>query len=216
MKLTWIQRHALMVLLRNDAVRIKELTPPDIAANLFAYHLEGLVVEGIVEKAARGTYRLTTKGQKFAGTLSTLTEKKSDEIKTVVMLYGKRENEYLLFRWSRQPYLGKVTLVHDRMPFGKTLVEGIRTATSDKLGIELDAVYKTSTLVRIMHDGQQISHMNALIYEVNIDEIQFPFIGRNGEAFLGVLDTPGLMSGLIELIKHIEKSASPADITLEY
>jgi len=216
MELSWIQRHALMILLRKETARVKELLPPDVAANLFSYHLDGLVSAGIIEKAARGSYTLTTKGQKFAGTFSTLTEKRSEEMKTVVMLYGKKAGKYLLFRWSRQPYIGKVTLLHDRMPFGKTLTEAIYSATTDKLGVDSDLIYRVSALVRIMHNDQQVSHMNALIYEINLDNVTLPFTSRNGEAFLDSLENQDAMSGLKGLITHIENQSAAFDVTLEY
>lgn len=217
MKLSWIQRHALLVLLRRESARVKDLCPDDVAANLFSYHLDGLVTARIIEKSARGVYRLTTKGQKLAGTFSTLTERVSENIKTVVMLYGKRDDKYLLFRWSRQPYLGKVTLLYDRMPLGKNLEDGIASALHDKLGDEaLPVTFLTSTLVKIMHDDELISHMNALIYTVELPSGFIGYTSRNGEAFMVTVDEPNAMDGVAEFLASVEEGRPPRGYTWRY
>ena len=88
MELSWIQKHVLLVLIRHRTARVKELMPSDIAANLFAYHLDGLVATKLVEKAGRGVYTLTPKGEKFVGSFSTALDRQVENIKTVVMLMG--------------------------------------------------------------------------------------------------------------------------------
>lgn len=216
MEFSWIQRHALLVLLRTESARVKDLIPPDIAANLFAYHLDGLVVAKVIEKSARGTYRLTTKGQKLAGKFSTATHAQTEEIKTVIMLYAKRGDSFLLFRWSRQPYMGKITPLYDRVPLGKSLQDGINSALDDKLGRRLPVIYKQSVLIKIMTDGEMISHMNALVYELNLGEAAIPFTGRNGEAILAPLDYPGMMNGVAEFLRHIEGASPPFESIWNY
>lgn len=216
MEYSWLQRYALLILLRQESARVKDLTPAGVAANLFSYHLLGLVGAGIIEKSARGVYRLTAKGHKLAGTFSTSTEAKVDEIKTVIMLYGKKDSAYLLFRWSRQPYLNEVTLLHDRVPFGIPLSQAIQSATEEKLGLILPAAFRSTAVIQIWHKDKQVSHMNAYIYEVNLSGVQLPFVSRNGEAFLGDLDEVGIMYGLKELVAHIKSGAPPVDIILTY
>lgn len=217
MELSWIQRYALLVLLRRESARVKDLCPRDVAANLFSYHLDGLISADVVEKSARGVYRLTTKGQKLAGTFSTLTERVSENIKTVVMLYGKRNDEYLLFRWSRQPYLNKVTPLYDRMPLGKSLEEGIFSALHDKLDDEaLPVTFLSAALVKIMHNDVLISHMNALVYRVELPADFFSYTSRNGEAFMTTTDELDVMDGVTEFLTSVEVGQSPRDYTWRY
>jgi hypothetical protein len=214
--MSWIQRHALLILLRSKSARIKDLTPSDVAANAFSYHMGGLVTAGLVEKTARGTYSLTSKGEILAGSYSTETGSLVKEIKTVIMFYGKKDDRYLLFRWSRQPYLNRVTLPYDRLPFGQSLNDGIDKAMRDKLGAQFDATYKTNVIVKIQHRETIVSHMNALVYEVDVNKISLPFKSRNGELILGQVGSEDGMDGMNELIQAIETTAHPSETQLSY
>lgn len=217
MELNWIQKHALLVLVRQQSARVKELTPRDVPSNLFAYHLDGLVAMKLIEKTGRGVYSLTTKGQKFVGSFSTLLDRQVENIKTVIMLVAKHEDKHLLFRWSRQPYLGHVTPLYDRMPAGKSLEYGIDSAFNDKLGIVCSVTFKTSVLIKIMHDGELVSHMNALVYETSLDGVMLPFTGRNGEAILVTTnEINGLMSGVDEFFAQLEDATQPFESIWQY
>lgn len=211
MEMSWIQRHALAVLLRSEAARLKDMRPDDVAANLFTYHLGGLVAGNYITKSGRGVYQLTSKGLKLAGTFSTGSLRSTENIKTVVMLYGEHDGKLLLFRWSRQPYLGKVTLAYDRMALGTPLVEGVRSALFDKLGVEVPVAFMTSAFVRIVHQNETISHMNALVYRVNLDNVALPYVSRNGEAFLADSASSGAIGGLVAFLDQLRVEAEPFD-----
>lgn len=208
MELSWIQRYALVVLMRHKSARLKQLTPPDVAANLFTYHLDKLIVADVVKKLGRGTYCLTTKGQWLVGKFSTLTEKEEQNIKTVAMVVGKSAGKYLLFRWSRQPYLGQITPIYDRMPLGKSLATGLESALNDKLGVDVPVKFKASAIITIKHKEQIISHMNAHVYEVEIDDIPLPYVSRNGEAFVGD-PSQVAMAGVSDFLLKLETTTEP-------
>jgi hypothetical protein len=209
MEMSWIQRHALIVLLRSETARVKDMSPIDVPANLFSYHLDGLVAGKYITKPQRGVYTLTTRGLKLAGTLSTATSRPTENIKTVAMLYGERDGKLLSFRWSRQPYLGKVTPPYDRMAHGVNLGDGIRTALIDKLGSEQPVAYMTSLLVKIMHGDELVSHMNALVYRVDCNNLSLPFVGRNGEAFFGDSQAGNVIDGVHDTIARLQTDSEP-------
>lgn len=204
MDLSWIQRHVLLVLMRQRTARLKDMRPLDVEANLFSYHLKGLEHTGYIEKIARGEYELTVKGQKFVGALSTQTNQLTENIKTVVLFWAEKDGKILLFRWSRQPYLNSVTLPYDRMPLGKSLSQGIADATSEKIGIEADKVsYVASALISIQRDNVIVSHMNALVFRVDPLYVHETMLSRNGEAFLADVTTVGLMDGVEEFLNSL-------------
>jgi ADP-ribose pyrophosphatase YjhB (NUDIX family) len=216
MDMSWMQQHALLVLLRSKTARVKELIPDSVPANQFSYHLEGLVVAGLVEKKSRGIYQLTPGGETFVGSFSTDTNSPVKDIKTVIMFYGKKDGKYLLFKWSRQPYLESVTLPYDRLAYGQSIEDGVNKAVHDKLGATVQAQYISSIIVKIFHDTNLISHMNAAVYAVNTDELGLPFTSRNGELFLGHIPNAFSMGGLEKLIEAIEGGDTLPEIILNY
>lgn len=217
MELSWIQRHILLVLIRTSAARAKDLLPPDIPANQFVYHLEGLIARKYVYKLSRGTYALTPKGETLAGTFGTALNKQVENIKTVVMLYGKIDQRYLLFRWSRQPYLGFVTLPHERLGLGITLEKGIVSALDNKLGARRPVSFKTSVLIKIIHSGELVSHLNAFVFEVSLEGMQFPSDMRNGQVLVGVPnETNKVMDGVETFLLKLETATGPFDSEWRY
>jgi hypothetical protein len=162
------------------------------------------VHEGLVEKVARGTYTLTPHGEKFVGSFSTKTNRLSENIKTVVMLWVEHDGRPLLFRWSRQPYMGQATFPYDRMVIGKSLHKGIQDALKDKLGIEkAETEYVASALIRIAKNDMIISHMNALVYRVHTQDLEDGFQARNGQTLWMQSDTEGVMDGIDEFLEQL-------------
>ena len=204
MELSWIQQHVLFVLVRNKVATVKELQPNAIEANLFSYHLNGLVKQGYVEKVARGTYTLTDMGEKYVGALSTSTKRITENIKTVILLWAERDGKVLLFRWSRQPYINQVTLPYDRMPIGKKLEDGLLDALNDKLGVsDVSTEYVASALIQIKKADTVISHMNALVYKAETDKLEDGFIARNGLTFWSGDQDTGQMNGVDDFLQKL-------------
>lgn len=192
------------------------MTPSGVPANLFSYHLDGLITAKLIEKSARGTYTLTAKGQKFAGKFSTATNRQTEEIKTVIILYANQGDKHLLFRWSRQPYLGKVTPLYDRVPFGKSLQDGINSALDDKLGKRVPTKFRTSALIKITTGNETVSHMNVLIYEIETSEIPENHESRNGQAILLSANDPDVMAGVADFLNTLDHASEPFEATWHY
>lgn len=213
---SWIKRHALGVLVRQASAAVKELKPDGIEANVFWYHLDGLVKEGMIVKVARGRYTLTPAGEQYVGAYSTSTHTRSEYIKTVIMLYAKAGGSYLMYKWSRQPFLGMVGFVQDHVPLGRSLADGLVEAMDDKLNSSATPMYMTSVLVRVEHEGKLVSHMNVMVYGVNVRDIILPYEGRNGTAFVGKIEEFKTMVGLRELFESIEISDGQQEFILTY
>lgn len=217
MEFSWIQRHVLLVLIRKPTARSKDLVPPDIPANQFSYHLEGLIACGLVSKISRGVYALTPAGERTVGMFSTKLNKQVEAIKTVVLFYGQRDDENLLYRWNRQPYFGCITPPYGHMSRGRSLTDGVNQILEEKLGVVQPVEYKTSALIKIIHKDEIISHMNALIYEVRLDKSNLPKMTRNGEAFVGALDEQDkVMGGVQEFLDVIDTSTEPFESEWRY
>lgn len=216
MELSWIQKHALIVLLRQPEARVKDLKPLDVETNLFAYHLDRLVAAHLLEKSGRGIYRLTMKGQRLASKYSTDTNRLVEELKTVIAFYARRGDEYLLFRWTRQPLMGKMTLVYDHFKHGQSFEDALHTAFIDKLGVSVPITYKNTAFVRVHSEGELIVHMNLAIYEADVSNVTFPLTMRNGASEFVRLDHPDVMDGVRECIEQLETSSEPFAVEWTY
>jgi hypothetical protein len=218
MQLSWIQKHILLCLVREKTARIKSLRPNDVEANLFSYHLNGLVTSGAIIKVAHGTYGLTIQGEKLVGQLSTATQAFVENIKTVILYWSQRDDATLLLRWTRQPYMGHMTLPYNRVPFGKSITEAIKDGLREKLGNEdASATYIASALIRIESSGVLVSHMNALIYKVDAEQLRDSFVGRNGELVWAELPFPNkLMNGVEDFLVCLGRGDRMIDSVWDY
>jgi hypothetical protein len=218
--MSWIEKHAFSVLLRQETASIKDMRPVDVPANQFAYHLNSLIQQGYVQKIGRGAYSLTAIGLRAIGTMSTLTGESRDTIKTVIILYGKAEDgRTALFEWSRQPYIHTVTLPHDRMAYGVTLDDAVANACIDKLGQKISVQFKTSAFITITHEDHIVSRMHGLVYSFDPHDITFPHYARNGTLRLQKLgECDNLMTGVEYFIAKLDAVAdvTPLEVTFTY
>jgi ADP-ribose pyrophosphatase YjhB (NUDIX family) len=145
---SWIQNHILLELTRHAARRYSELRPRDVEGNLFLYHLNGLIGDGLVEKTDN-VYRLSVKGTQFAGTLSLETGKTRLQPKILVAVSCVNgQGEHLLVRWHRQPNIGQVSFPHGMMHFGETAADMAALELAEKAGLVAEFTYRGAAYVR--------------------------------------------------------------------
>lgn len=220
--MNWMQKHALMKLIRHDSATLKDLRPSQVESNLFSYHLYDMKRRGLIESPTRGRYRLTAKGMHTAGMYNTATENEATNIKGVIVLYARRGDEVLLYTWSRQPYFAHDTLPHDRWNFGDSLETALETALQDKLHLTISAakpVYRKTGMIKVLYRRELLSHMMAVVYEVNADMTDTASPTRNGQSHWASIVSLGdnTMSGLGTLVNAIEDTTTPLfDCTLAY
>lgn len=215
--MSWIEKQVMTVLLRQESASIKDMRPIDVPANQFSYHLKQLIGQGYIEKRARSDYGLTPAGLQLAGTLSTDTHQQRDNMKTVIILYGRTaDGRVCLFEWSRQPYMHQVTLPHDRVGYDNSLEDAIRTACIDKLGKVVDVTYKTNAFIRVTHQQNTVSRMHGLIYQFNPEGITYPQTMRNGRLFLvRSEECRRLMSGMQDFLLKLADTTEPTPFEVE-
>lgn len=215
--MSWIEKYIISQLLTHELVRVKDLAPEGVEQNLLSHYLKKLISGGYVEKVDRGMYTLSVKGQGLAGTFSIDTGKQSENIKTCIMFYSKNKNgEYLLYKWQRQPYMGEVTLIHDRMKRGDRLNDALSNALDDKIGKQIPVMYLMQGFVKIFHSDELVSHMNVLVYELDAELIDMPFEAKNGTAFFCDTKKAQCMDGVQDLLDTIEEKKQGFEITLQY
>lgn len=66
-----------------------------------------------------------------------------------------------------------------------------------------------------MHDEYLVSHMQVVVYEVNLKDLKLPYTSKNGVAFWGEVNSDEAMTGLPDLVQHIE-NGEQLDVVLRY
>jgi len=131
-----IQRSILGRLMTDEAMRYRDLKPLEVASNLFTYHLKVLVGEGYVVSSQRGTYQLTSKGQRHVDSLSLSTLKPRLQPKTVILLVCRdRLGRWLVMKRRIQPLLGKVGFPYGKLHLGEKIAEAAARELSEKTGL---------------------------------------------------------------------------------
>lgn len=182
----WIQKHIMRQLSTHSGRRYSELKPNDVEGNLFMYHMQKLQAAGYITKNA-AVYGLSQKGELFSSRMSLKQAAPLMQPKIVVMLICQNENdEYLLFRWSRQPYNGLVSFPFSKIHFGRTLTETLEEALFYKTSLTGNFLYVGDVYIRTLTDNKPVDHMLAHIYRVtDIEGILGGYDGLTGQPFWG-------------------------------
>lgn len=134
----YIQKHILDVLMFTELARFRDLRPPRTDTNLFSYHLQVLIKQGLVTKTEHG-YTLSTTGLEYVDRVSVEKRSIRTQPKIVTMLVLQNSGgDVLLQKRTKQPYINTWTL-----PYGKvhtedeTVYGAARREAREKIGLEL-------------------------------------------------------------------------------
>ena len=220
--LSWIQYHILVELTRHSKRRYSQLRPSDVEGNVFAYHLNGLIKEGLVEKAER-EYTLTIEGLQFVGTLSLKTGRPRKQPKILTAIIAKNdEGEYLFSRWYRQPNANRISFPHGMVHYGESIDAMAALELAEKAGLAAKLTYMGDVYIRGVRLGEVDRHMLVHLFKaVNIQpdrlsEIR-PDVSEPFWAHLSDLSPDEFVPGFFEIAQLVDKSphgAIFADLTV--
>ncbi len=108
-----IQKSIMRVLVFNEYARYSEMRPENVDSNLYAYHLNRLVLSGHVEKIDK-LYRLSLKGLSYVEHTSSSIKINSQPKITTAILVNDGNGNILLTKRLKQPYIN-----HYGLPLGK-------------------------------------------------------------------------------------------------
>lgn len=204
---SWIQNQILDKLIRNEIVRYKDLKPQDVEGNLFMYHLKGLIGEKLVEKSKEG-YRLTTQGLDYIRTISLDTGKLRTQPQILNAIVAiDDQGRYLMYRWNRQPNLGKLSLPHGMMHVGEKLLDSAERELSEKIGLAGNCEFSGSIYVLSDDDHR-------LVNVFRVKNIQGDIGPDCFWATLSEISPDDLVDGFYEIIRSIE-SHDPSNIFID-
>lgn len=169
-----IQKHIIDVLMYTEIARFRDLRPPKTDTNLFSYHLNTLIKNGLVIKQLSG-YTLSTAGLSYVDRVSTEKRVVRMQPKVIAMMLIQNSNgDVLLQRRTKQPYINAWTL-----PYGKiyiddtTLEKAAQREVFKKLGISDQPLRHIGICYIRVHAGDEIlSTTTTHVFRFNRDDIQ--------------------------------------------
>ena len=213
--LSWIQYHILLELTRHATRRYSQLRPRDVEGNLFTYHLQGLMRDGLIEKTERH-YQFTRKGLQFASTLSLETGKTRQQPQILnAIICQNNAQEYLMIRWRRQPALGLVSFPHGMMHYGEKASDMAAQELAEKAGLTAELIYRGDVYIRVMQDDICERHMLVHVFEARspkagrADELR-PEVSEHFWASLDAFGAADFVPGFYEIAQLAAQQPSGA------
>lgn len=116
--------------------------PTGLTSDHFNFHVRRLSEVGLVEKMAKGQYRLTPRGKEFANKLDTDERTVERQPKVAVILAAERESkgikEYLFQERLKNPYFGYWGFPSGKVRWGETILETAARELKEETGLSGD------------------------------------------------------------------------------
>lgn len=169
-----IQKFIIDVLMYKKIARFRDLRPPRVDTNLFTYHLNSLVKQGMVAKV-EGGYALSTTGLSYVDRVSVEKKTIRTQPKIITMLVIQNgDGDVLLQRRTKQPYIDTWTL-----PYGKLHVDDVSVKTAaqreafEKLGLKNQEMeHAGDCYIRVHHESNLLSTTLAHVFRFYRDDIE--------------------------------------------
>ena len=111
-----------------------------LTSDHFNFHVARLVELGLVEKVARGSYRLTPRGKEYANKLDTDNNTIERQPKTTVLLAIEKVIDgvphFLFQERLKHPYYGFWGLPSGKIRWGETIIQAAERELMEEAGIE--------------------------------------------------------------------------------
>jgi 8-oxo-dGTP diphosphatase len=148
--------------------------PTGLSSDHFSFHIARLVELGLVEKVARGSYRLTSSGKEYANRLDTDNNTIERQPKSAVVFGLSRERnsetEYLFQQRLKNPYYGFWGLPSGKIRWGESIAEAAARESLEETGLHADFS------VRSVYHEHVVEKESGLIIE---DKIFFIVLGEH-------------------------------------
>lgn len=169
-----IQKFIIDVLMYQKVARFRDLRPPKTDTNLFTYHLNSLVKQGMVQKV-EGGYALSTLGLSYVDRVSVEKKVIRTQPKIITMLVVQNgDGDILLQRRTKQPYIDTWTL-----PYGKlhvedaSVLEAAQREAFEKLGLQgQELEHAGDCYIRVSSHGNLVSTTLAHVFRFYKDDIE--------------------------------------------
>jgi ADP-ribose pyrophosphatase YjhB (NUDIX family)/predicted transcriptional regulator len=135
MKDNKIRSKIFSVLIHSQKSNFTDLWDKQVTSNKFTYHLNQLIEEGYVIKDKNQKYSLTSKGKSLESSLDGETGKKRKRPSVSVVLVIKRNNKYLLYNRTKEPFYGFFGFPGAKVEFGEEILSCAKRELFEETGL---------------------------------------------------------------------------------
>jgi hypothetical protein len=165
----YIQKHILQILSHKENAKYSEMRPEKTDSNLYAYHLNRLVLSGYVKKIDQG-YTLSLKGLHYIEyTSASMNIRIQPKITTAVLLNDNNGN-ILLTKRLKQPYIDRYSLPLGKIHSDKdsSILDAARRELYEKTGVKYRKLsHIGDTYLKIYMSGVLISDLLIHVFSAN-------------------------------------------------
>jgi len=117
--------------------------PTGLTSDHFNFHIARLVELGMVEKTARGQYKLTAKGKEYANKLDTDSNTIERQPKVAVCLViHDAEGRTLMQQRLKQPYYGYWGRPTGKIRWGETILQAAARELKEETNLQADLTFR--------------------------------------------------------------------------
>ncbi|MEI6851153.1 MAG: NUDIX domain-containing protein [Candidatus Saccharibacteria bacterium] len=167
-----IQKSIMQVLMHNEYARYSEMRPERVDSNLYAYHLNRLVLSGYVEKVDK-LYRLSLNGLRYVEHTSSSIKINSQPKITTAIIVKDVNGNILLTKRLKQPYINYYGLPLGKIHSDKdsSILDSAIRELYEKTGVKHEKMEHVGDVyLRIHIKGVLISDLLAHVFSTVIEK----------------------------------------------
>lgn len=169
-----IQKDIVRTLVTSSSARFSELKPKRIESNLFMYHLNQLVMRGVVLKD-NASYSLTKTGKAFVDrvNLDKLVFRIQPKILTILTVKSKN-GKWLLLERTHEPHMNRVGFPSGKIHFGEELQDAANRELLEKTGlVDLTLKLRGNVVMRFIDTAtsQVMNHIIGYVFYAEISDM---------------------------------------------
>lgn len=160
----FIQKHILRLLSTHRSQRYSELKMPRVESNKFSYHLQKLIAQGLVKKAARG-YMLTTEGVHYCSRLTFYDTVRIQPKIVTLMVCKNGKDEFLVYERRKLPFIGTIGFPYGKIHAGESVHDAASREIKEKTGFTATLTQKGIVYLLVTDSsGTVLTHMLCHVY----------------------------------------------------
>ena len=160
------ERQIILKLIHAPQATFNELWSKQGESNAFAYHVNKLESQRLIEKIENGTYQLTAEGRKLSAFIEGDTGSRAEFPTLTIIMFVRRGDEYLCQKRLKEPFYGYWGFIAGKINFGWNVFDCATRDLKEESGlIATDWTLKAIEQAKTFEDDKLLHHHYMFIVE---------------------------------------------------